>query len=205
VNTELDQRPTDTDRFNAFYDELDGRITNYVRLLTRGMFALEPDELVQETWLKVWRALPGQPDMHHGYIFMVARNTTRDAMRRRARYLKNINPLPLDVRHSGWREEYDERHGERSVCSADILENSKRDFTEIIESRDDLGPRIKIMLARMNKTQRVALVLNAEGYTYKEISVFIGYNANTVKTAYYRGRRAFREEWKREEAACGIE
>jgi RNA polymerase sigma factor (sigma-70 family) len=186
VSTEL-QRQTDTDRFNAFYSELDGRITNYVRLLTKGMFALEPDELVQETWLKVWRAMPGQPDMHHGYIFMIARNTTRDAMRRRARYLKNINPLPLDVVQEG---------GE---CYADILPDMERDFTEIIESRDDLGPRIKMILARMGKTRRAALVLSTSGYTYEEICSMIGFNANTVKTAYYRGRRAFRVEWEREE------
>jgi DNA-directed RNA polymerase specialized sigma24 family protein len=172
-------------RFYALYDDLSSRIITYIRNLTLSCPDLDAEDLAQATWERCWRTMSAGNTIHAGYVFATARSVALDARRRTGRYLRIFNPLRVDLPI------------EDGICYGDLIPDTHRDFTELVESHDLRQP-IQVVLASMKKAGRTAMLLGVEGYTNVEIGQMRGVCTNTAKTARNRGQRTFRARWKEE-------
>jgi RNA polymerase sigma-70 factor, ECF subfamily len=136
---------------------------------------LEPDDLVQDTMLKVLNKSDGCLPTT-GWLFKVMRTTAIDAGRRRIvenRYMCS-DRVAGALCVSEQIDEYSYAH----ACE------EKQAQLEI-----DLMPRIKNMLENLSKSSRQVLVLYLEGYTYEEISRLTQAPIGTVRSRLHYARR----------------
>lgn len=137
---------------------------------------VEPDDLVQNTMLKVLnRSDDMVPTM--GWLFKVMRSTAIDAGRRLASERRYVCQP---------RASYD---GLRVAEQVDEYAYAPSCELRQAEPEVDLMPRIKNMLANLSKPARQVLVLYAEGYTYEEISRFTQTPIGTVRSRLHYARR----------------
>lgn len=122
----------------------------------------------QETWIRVYRALPGfdADKSFRSWLFAIALNTARDEGRRRQRSpVDYVDELPA---HAGVNHTLDERQA------------------------------IERALQGIAEPYRTAVVLvDSEGLDYQEAADTCGCAVGTMKSRVARGRQAFREQWRK--------
>ncbi len=159
--------------FELLYNAYRGRIFTFLlRLAGSGETA---DDLVQETFVKAYRALAGVPDEQRllPWLYRIANNTAIDHVRRRRRFTW----LPW-VAVSGTSDE-------PSAADAQAATSLRADLAEVLRT---LPPQ-----------NAAALLLHAlEGYTYEEIAKIQGCTMAAARSRIARARAAFRERYPAE-------
>jgi RNA polymerase sigma-70 factor (ECF subfamily) len=156
--------------FDQVYEEYKGALYSYlVHLLGDRELAAD---VLQETFLKAWRALPRMqsPLRLSPWLYKIATNAAFDTLRRK----RLIRWLP-------W-EDLDREP--EDTDSADPQE--LYDATELVHAA----------LARMPQHYRTALILRLqEGFTYQEIACALNIAEGGVKMHLSRARKSFREHY----------
>lgn len=165
--------------FERIYDEYKVAIYNYIYHLVGNRE--QADDLMQDTFLKAFKALPKMDASLKlsAWLYRIATNTAYDALRRR----KLIAWLP-------WQ---DLDHEPADVESADPQETVGT--TELVRTA----------LRRMPPQYRAALLLyTQEGFSYSEIAHTLNIAESGVKMYLSRARQSFREHFRALEQGGGV-
>lgn len=133
------------------------------------------EDLLQETLLRCWLALPGYDERgrFRAWLFSIARNTVRDAVRRLARS-RLVDPEEMVHLHPGPAEKFDPHRA--------------------MESRQLLR-RVQRLLAHLPERQRdVFLLRHHGGMTFREIAGLLGVPLGTVLSDMHRTVGKIRKE-----------
>jgi RNA polymerase sigma-70 factor (ECF subfamily) len=131
-------------------------------------------DLLQETFIKVYRALPRIPPEVNfpAWLYRVARNCCLDEMRRRRRAHWTV-----------W-------DGARGSSLADQAGDTDPEQM-VLDREEDSG--VTAVLARMSPRNREALILReCEGMSCEEIGAVFGISRKAVKSMLFRARDEFR-------------
>jgi RNA polymerase sigma-70 factor (ECF subfamily) len=126
---------------------------------------IEPDDVVQEVFLRVMRHLPSlrEADRIEAWLFQIARNTLHDAMRARQRRDGRTDRLDIDVP-----DETD---------------------TEDVRAEAELAPCLTPMVARLSEPYREAVELTSvHGLTQAEAAKRAGVSVSGMKSRVQRAR-----------------
>lgn len=139
--------------------------------------APEVDDLAQETFLRVFRALPyydGRARLST-WIYTIAHRVAIDHLRRRRRNVEE--PFAADG------------------TADDRLPSADTRDPEAILAREELEHVIREALARLPEKYRLPLVYAAiDGLDYATIAAMLGIPIGTVKTLIFRAKRLIRED-----------
>ena len=141
------------------------------------LMANNPDDaadLLQETFIKVYRALPSIPAEVNfpAWLYRVARNCCLDELRRRRR-----------ARWIVW-------DGAQGAALADQAGDADPEQM-VLDREGDSG--VTAVLARMSPRNREALILReCEGMSCEEIGAVFGISRKAVKSMLFRARDEFR-------------
>ncbi|MBA2286210.1 MAG: sigma-70 family RNA polymerase sigma factor [Ktedonobacteraceae bacterium] len=157
-----------------------------IRRLLYGMThdAQLTQDLCQETFLAAYRALPRMKgeELHFApWLYRIALNQTRSEWRRR----KRITWLPFSA-PQGSGEEVFEAQGEEFLVSEERFED------QVLE-RDLL----KRVLAQLPEASVSCLLLDAEGFTYREIAEILQDSLSAVRSRLSRARQSFQQVYTR--------
>ncbi|MGD0797502.1 MAG: sigma-70 family RNA polymerase sigma factor [Acidobacteriaceae bacterium] len=134
------------------------------------------DDLAQEVFLRLYRALPSfrGEALVTTYLYRIAVNVAQDEWKRRRR---DTQAVSISDETSGWEER---------------LEHPGRNAQELLEEREFEG-LVEAQLQRLSGVERAALVLyHQEERTYEQIALALGLPIGTVRTHLHRGRRKLR-------------
>ena len=158
-------------------EEIDRRYGPQLRHHARRLLAgsgLDPDDLVQDTVMRVWTNPPTAPVALAAWLHVVLRNRGYDVLRSPA--VRRASGAEVDLEQQPSRDAFDEA-------------TEREQLREIVEALQELPPR-----------QARALVLHAlEGRPQKEIAGELGTTPRSVKGLVYRARHELtdRIEWAR--------
>jgi RNA polymerase sigma-70 factor (ECF subfamily) len=166
-------RDGDDGAFEALFERWAGRVLRFVERMVREPSVAE--ELVQETFLRVWRARERyQPEARFStWIFTIAGNAARNELRRPFRAAVHDS---LDAEREG----------------AKLLEVAADDppSDELVDARRT-GQGLDAALASLPERQREALWLRAvEGLSYAEVAEALATSEQSVKALIHRARVA---------------
>jgi RNA polymerase sigma-70 factor (ECF subfamily) len=143
------------------------------------------DDLAQDVFLRLYRALPGfrGEALVTTYLYRIAVNVAQDEWKRRRRDVKSL--VSISDETSGWEDRL--QHPGRNA--EELLEESE--FQDLVEGQ----------LQRLSHVERAVLVLyHQEERTYEQIALTLGLPIGTVRTHLHRGRKKLREGIERARA-----
>ena len=154
----------------------------YEPRIRRILYAMTHDtqltqDLCQETFLAAYRALPrmNADALHFApWLYRIALNQVRSEWRRR----KHVTILPF-AGPGGGDDVFDEPNEEYLV--------SEERFEERIVECD----MVQRVLAQLPSASAMCLILDAEGYSYKEIAEALQESLSAVRSRLSRARQAF--------------
>jgi len=162
------RRPTHLkveERITRIYDELHWPVYRY--LLCRSANPVDADDIIQETFLRLFRHLNdgGKEDNLRGWVFRVAHNISLNELKRR----KHLVPIePDELAH---------------------LEVSHPDPTpgpeELLIRREEMA-RVHAAISVLSEQQKECLYLRAEGFRYREIADILEVTISTVAESLRR-------------------
>lgn len=164
-------------------------VTRYEPGIRRMIYSLTHDgsltqDLCQETFLAAYRALPRMSgvELHLApWLYRIALNQVRSEWRRR----KHVIWVPFSPPQGSHENVYDEP-GE------DYLECPEH-FEERVGQRD----LIQNVLSRLPESSVACLLLDAQGFSYKEIAEIVQDSLSAVRSRLSRSRRAFQQIYAR--------
>ncbi|HZS79360.1 MAG TPA: RNA polymerase sigma factor [Ktedonobacteraceae bacterium] len=170
----------------AAFEEL---VLYYEPRIRRMLYSLTQDvqltqDLCQETFLAAYRALPRMngEELHFApWLYRIALNQVRSEWRRR----KHVSWVPFLPPQTGGDESFDE-------AGEDYLE-SEECFEEQVVQRD----LIERVMAQLPPNSVACLLLDAEGFTYREIAEVLGDTLSAVRSRLSRARHAFQQLYKK--------
>jgi RNA polymerase sigma-70 factor (ECF subfamily) len=136
------------------------------------------DDLAQEVFLRLYRALPNfrGEALVTTYLYRIAVNVAQDEWKRRRRDTRAL--VSISEKTSGWEERLP--HPGRNA--EELLEESE--FEDLVEGQ----------LQRLSQVERAVLVLyHQEERTYEQIALALGLPVGTVRTHLHRGRKKLRD------------
>lgn len=138
------------------------------------------EEIVQETFLRLWRRPPDQGEMAYpSWLRTVVTNLSINALKQRRR----TQPLHDHADHLGETTEASLRVGRRA--------------DEATAAREDLG-RVERALERLDPAKRAIIMLRAQDdLAYEEIAKVLGVPVGTVMSRLNRARLALQTELDR--------
>lgn len=166
-------RRGDVAAFESLLRQYERPLYGYIYHLMSGN-ADDAADLLQETFIKVYRALARIPDDVNfpAWLYRVARNCCLDEMRRRRRAHWTV-----------W-------HGAPTSAMADHIGGA--DPEQMALDREG-NSAVKAVLARMSCRNREALILReCEGMSCEEIGAVFGISRKAVKSMLFRARDEFR-------------
>ncbi len=136
------------------------------------------DDLAQEVFLRLYRALPSfrGEALVTTYLYRITVNVVQDEWKRRRRDDRPLISISDDV--SAWEErlEHPGRNAEEQIA--------EREFQMDVEEQ----------LQRLSQIERTVLVLyHQEERSYEQIAAVLGMPIGTVRTHLHRGRKKMRE------------
>nr|BBH92962.1 RNA polymerase sigma factor [Thermogemmatispora argillosa] len=148
----------------------------------------EAEDLTQEVFLKVYRALP-RFDMQCAFttwLYRIATNTALDAMDRARRTRQQVIHLSRAVKHS---------QSAREPSEPPLSELPAREpLPEEQALRRELRECINRVLRRLDREQaRVLLLRDLEDLSYEELAQVLQARLSAVKMRVHRARLAFKE------------
>ncbi len=135
-------------------------------------------DLCQETFLAAYRALPRMKgeELHFApWLYRIALNLVRSEWRKR----KHVSIVPFSSGQGYDENAYDEP-GEEALVSAG-------QFEEGVAQRD----LIRRVLAQLPESSVTCLLLDAEGFSYKEIAEMLQESLSAVRSRLSRARQVF--------------
>lgn len=163
-------RAGDAAAFTRLFDTYHGPITGYLLRLTGNREVA--DDLAQETFIRVLRALPGtDADLHfRPWLYRIATNLANSWFRRRR--LRTRLPLPS------------------------FLLGSESGFDPQLADRLGEDDQIRIAFQNIGQTHTSILLLrHSQHLTLQECAEALGISPNTAKVRLYRARKAFITEY----------
>jgi RNA polymerase sigma-70 factor (ECF subfamily) len=136
------------------------------------------DDLAQDVFLRLYRALPGfrGEALVTTYLYRIVVNVAQDEWKRRRKYDQPLISISDDV--SAWEER---------------LEHPDSNAEEQMEERE-FQLTVEEQLQRLSSVERSVLVLyHQEERSYEQISSALGMPIGTVRTHLHRGRKKLRE------------
>ena len=161
--------------FEALVIYYEPRIRRVIYSMTHDVHLTQ--DLCQETFLAAYRALPrmkGEELRFAPWLYRIALNQVRSEWRRR----KHVMILPFS-QPMGGDEVFDEPNEE-------YLVSEERFEERVVES--DMVQRV---LAQLPSASAMCLLLDAEGFTYKEIADTLQESLSAVRSRLSRARQAF--------------
>jgi RNA polymerase sigma-70 factor, ECF subfamily len=149
---------------SLMWTEFSGRLRAFVA--RRAPLGIEPDDVVQEVFLRVMRHLPSlrEADRLEAWLFQIARNTLYDAMRVRQRRDRRNDALDIDA-----------------------LEETSAEDGRAAEA--ELAPCLTPMVARLREPYRQAIELTSvHGLTQTEAAERAGVSVSGMKSRVQRAR-----------------
>jgi RNA polymerase sigma-70 factor, ECF subfamily len=154
---------------SRMWAEFAGRLRAFVaRRVPPG---IEPDDVVQEVFLRVVRHLPSlrDGDRMEAWLFQIARNALRDAMRARQRRDGRTDPLEGDVPDAA-------------------------DTEDVRAAEAELAPCLTPMVARLAEPYRQAIELTSlHGLSQTEAATRVGISVSGMKSRVQRARAQLKE------------
>ena len=139
------------------------------------------EDLAQEVFLRLYRALPGfrGEALVTTYLYRIAVNVAQDEWKRRRRVDQPLVSISYsDDTTSAWE---------------DRLEHPALNAEQELEEREFAG-QVEEHLQKLSAVERSVLVLyHQEERTYEQISIALGLPIGTVRTHLHRGRKKLRE------------
>jgi RNA polymerase sigma-70 factor, ECF subfamily len=139
----------------------------------------EVEDIAQEVFLKVFRALPmfdAQRAKFTTWVYTFVRNHCYDVLKRRRLPTTSLQATPDDG------------------PPRELVDRREQLPTAGIENQE-LGRRIGEALATLGEDQRMVFVLREyESLDYSEIAAITGVNEGTVKSRLFRAKEALREQ-----------
>jgi RNA polymerase sigma-70 factor (ECF subfamily) len=135
-------------------------------------------DLCQETFLAAYRALPRMngKELHFApWLYRIALNQLRSEWRRR----KHVTLIPFSSPQGGDDEMFEDASEDYLMC--------EDPFEEHIAQRD----LVERALARMPPSSALCLLLDAEGFSYREIAEALQDSLSAVRSRLSRARHAF--------------
>ncbi len=160
----------------------------YEPRIRRMLYSLTHDaqltqDLCQETFLAAYRALPRMKgeELHFApWLYRIALNQTRSEWRRR----KRITWVPFSSSPGG-SEEFEMQAEENLV--------SEERFEEQVMERE----LVNSVLAQLPKSSVACLLLDAEGFSYREIAEILQDSLSAVRSRLSRARHAFQQAYQK--------
>ncbi len=149
---------------SLMWAEFGGRLRVFVA--RRVPSGIEPDDVVQEVFLRVMRHLPSlrEADRIEAWLFQIARNTLHDAMRARQRRDGRTDSLEIDV-------------------------PDETDTEDVRAAETELAPCLTPMVARLSEPYRQAIELTSvHGLTQAEAAKRAGISVSGMKSRVQRAR-----------------
>ncbi|MCH7761629.1 sigma-70 family RNA polymerase sigma factor [candidate division TA06 bacterium] len=168
--------------FNILVERYQRTLLNFLyRMVRDGEVA---EDLLQETFIRVYRTREKPIENFSAWVFTIASNLARDEIRRRGR--RRLTSL----------DEMEEK-GNRIPQSEFGYRNSpwSPEDPETYAANGELRSRIEEAIGRLDEKYRVVVLLrDIEGRTYEEISVILGMHLGTVKSRLNRARLKLQED-----------
>jgi RNA polymerase sigma-70 factor (ECF subfamily) len=156
------------------------------------------DDLAQEVFLRLHRALPGfrGESLVATYLYRIAVNVAQDEWKRRRREDRPLVPLS----HTSH-----DTHSDASFAWEDRLQHPGRNAEQQLEDVE-FQQQVETHLLRLSAIERSILVLyHQEERTYEQIALALGLPIGTVRTHLHRGRKKLREAIEAQRANPRIE
>lgn len=140
----------------ASFRQLYERHAEGIWLLLRSRLPQEADDLLQETWLRAWSALPTQyrPGHFRGWIFRIAHNCLSDRLRRkRPTESVDITALP----NSDSPPDTELLHSERQQILTRCLDKLPPRLREVVQARSSgeetaqVSQRLQLNISSIHK------------------------------------------------------
>jgi RNA polymerase sigma-70 factor (ECF subfamily) len=163
---------------SLMWAEFAGRLRAFVA--RRVPAGIEPDDVVQEVFVRVVRHLPSLRDGERieAWLFQIARNTIADALRARQRRDLRTDTLEIDV-------------------AADA------DTEDVRAAEAELAPCLTSMVARLAEPYRSAIELTSlQGLTQTEAGTRVGVSISGMKSRVQRARNQLKAMLLR---CCAVE
>lgn len=152
--------------FTALYQRYNAQINRYlVRIVGNPD---EADDLAEETFIKAWRGLAGLHDGRHfrSCLYRIARNVALDHLRQKKR-----------------------SQGFTGYPGADSASEIMTSFDGYVEARE----LIQLALLEVTPKPRACLLLHLNGFSWDEISRFMGLRKQSIGTYLSVARGQFRK------------
>ena len=184
------------DETRLVIDACQGSVTAFEALVTlyeprirRMLYSLTHDvqltqDLCQETFLAAYRAMPRMQgaELHFApWLYRIALNQVRSEWRRR----KYVTWVPFPTPHGNGEEVFDEPSEGYLVCDDR--------FEERVMERE----LVNRVLAQLPTASVMCLLLDAEGFTYKEIAEVLHDTLSAVRSRLSRARQTFQQLYTR--------
>lgn len=164
-------------------------VVYYEPRIRRMLFSLTQDsqltqDLCQETFLAVYRALPRMngEELHFApWLYRIALNQVRSEWRRR----KHVSVIPFSPPQGNGDDVFDDA-GEACLVSGEA-------FEEQVVQRD----LIARVMAQLPPASAMCLLLDAEGFSYREIAETMQDTLSAVRSRLSRARQAFQHLYRK--------
>ena len=169
---------------HAIFEQL---VREHQELVFRTLLRLTGDreqveDLAQEVFLRLYRALPGfrGDALVTTYLYRITVNVAQDAWKRRRRDAHSLVSLSDEV--SGWEDRlaHPDRNAEQQI--------GDQEFADALDEQ----------LQQLKHLERAVLVLyHQEERTYEQIALALGMPIGTVRTHLHRARKKLRDGMER--------